>query len=466
LSYDTIHGLKREYGCRIPELLALAPKNDPFYKGSALDLKKARWLLSLWETQGCGKGMHLRRMHYRHVVAEGSIKHDGTPYENTEGCWKYLCEVSCAARALRLVEAADFDDHRNPEPYLIEWQGTGEFKPAISEPLSFDFYLPAIDPELKQTWGLDVPAPEAVGYQPDDYEDRPYILEVWIEKTTMNDILIPLCRELDVNLIVAAGMQSWSNAIRLLERCRRHRKSARVFYISDFDPAGDCMPVAVARALEFFLEHYPLPPGCDIKLIPIALTAEQVKGTAGQAPLPRIPIKPTDNRKAGFEALYGEGAVELDALEAIRPGELERLVRRAVAPYLDLTIRARLQKAAQEAGQALTEQWTAHTELITQQLAAIDKEAQQIIDTYRERLEALAEEMQTELAPLRERLEPLQQDLIDAWGEFRPELPSRPEPELQIPDESEWLFDSNRDYMEQLEFYKRRKNGKHHDEEE
>ena len=70
------------------------------------------------------------------------------------------------------------------------------------------------------------------------------------------------------------------------------------------------MPVAVAHQIEFWLQDYT--PGADINLTPLALTRDQVITYQ----LPRIPIKESDARKAGFEERYGAGAVELDALEA------------------------------------------------------------------------------------------------------------------------------------------------------
>jgi hypothetical protein len=458
LSYEDIKELKRKHGLRrIGHLLALAENKDPFYKGSPLDFEKARWFLSLWQSQGCAKGMHLRRVHYRHVVEENSKKHDGKPYENTEECWDYLCECSKAARALRLVEAAGFDDHRNPDPYLVGWWRSDSVDPDFQLPHPPEFHLPEIASQLTWNYGLELDPPKVLGYERDDYADRSYILEVWIEKSTMNDILVPLCRQLGVNLIPAAGMQSWSNAIRLLERCQRYRKPARLFYISDFDPAGDCMPVAVSRTLEFFGQQYTHEG--EIKLTPLALTAAQAEG------LPRIPIKTSDLRRAGFEATYGEGAVELDALEALRPGQLAQLVREAVRPYVDRSIGGRLEQARDEAEEMLATQWTEHTREIAQQLETINHQVQLIAKKYRERLatiaEAMSDEMSEELAPLREQLTPLHEALAEAYETFSPELPPRPEPEIDLPDESDWLFDSSREYMDQLAFYKQRKNGKH-----
>jgi hypothetical protein len=46
-----------------------------------------------------------------------------------------------------------------------------------------------------------------------------------------------------------------------------------------------------------------------------------------------------------------------------------------------------------------------------------------------------------------------------AAGDFDPELPDRPLPDVDLPDESGWLYDSGRDYFDQLAHYKSHKNG-------
>ena len=91
------------------------------------------------------------------------------------------------------------------------------------------------------------------------------------------------------------------------------------------------MPVAVARQIEFWLQDDA--PSADIKLTPLALTRDQVITDQ----LPRIPIKESDVRNAGFEERYGAGAVELDALEALYPGTLADLVREAIESYRDMS---------------------------------------------------------------------------------------------------------------------------------
>ncbi|NIO70194.1 MAG: hypothetical protein GTN71_14490 [Anaerolineae bacterium] len=95
------------------------------------------------------------------------------------------------------------------------------------------------------------------------------------------------------------------------------------------------MPVSVARKVEFFITDQDL--DLDVRLQPIALTLPQVKGYR----LPRIPIKPSERRKASpstgsghrFENRFGRGAVELDALEALCPGKLAEITESAILDY-------------------------------------------------------------------------------------------------------------------------------------
>ena len=115
----------------------------------------------------------------------------------------------------------------------------------------------------------------------------------------------------------------------------------------------------------------------------MALTREQVEAFD----LPRIPIKESDKRRKNFERIYGHGATELDALEALVPGELERLVRTGVAPYLDLEISQRLQAAQNEAGQLIEQQWDAETKEIKMRLDEIERKSKEIAAAYEDRLE-------------------------------------------------------------------------------
>jgi hypothetical protein len=246
--YDLIHQLKKERGCNVPDLLALAPNNDPFYAGGKASRLKAEWFTALWERFQFRRGVHLRRIHYQALSPGDVYKPDGEPYLNTEKDWEFLEETSKHARHLCLVDPADFVDRRNPEPHLY-------YEPrALHDPHWHsrfpDWPLPRIETDL--TCDLDWPLPEfeVGGY---DYCEarQPFQVEVWVEKSTMNDVLLPLCRRYKVNLVTGIGFMTITSVVSLLRRFSESGKPGRILYISDFDPAGYAMPTTVARQIEF-----------------------------------------------------------------------------------------------------------------------------------------------------------------------------------------------------------------------
>jgi len=155
----------------------------------------------------------------------------------------------------------------------------------------------------------------------------------------MNDILEPICHAYGVNLVTAAGEFSITSVVRLMNRMRIHKNPCRILYVSDFDPGGRSMPVAVSRKIEKFLDDTDDP--FDVRLIPIILTHEQCQ----KYELPRTPIKDTEKRGAQFEKRFGEGATELDALEALLPGELKKIVVKAIRQYRDSDLDTRVSEA-------------------------------------------------------------------------------------------------------------------------
>ncbi|KXK20468.1 MAG: hypothetical protein UZ15_CFX003001693 [Chloroflexi bacterium OLB15] len=66
----------------------------------------------------------------------------------------------------------------------------------------------------------------------------------------MNDVLLPLCGQYRVNLVTGVGEMSITSVLELTRRM--NGKPVRIFYVSDFDPAGQSMPCAVARKVEYF----------------------------------------------------------------------------------------------------------------------------------------------------------------------------------------------------------------------
>jgi hypothetical protein len=376
-------------------------------------------------------------------------KTSGQPYANTPECWKGLQLASRDARHLGLVEPDAFTDHRNPPPEIYASETQSSDEPGFEIGDLPDWSAPTVllsVGDLGRSGMPEMPSVTATGY---DYEpgDQPYHLELWVEKTTMNDVLMPICEELGINLVPGVGFQTVTGTVGLLQRLERlpADKPARIGYVSDFDPAGVRMPPSVARVVEFYLEQFA--PDRDVKLTPIALTHEQVQ----QYKLPRIPIKEEDKRRRGFERKYGEGAVELDALEAVHPGALGQIVRNFYAPYRDPALKEQLDEARKEAQEEVQARWDEATANYRHGLGVTLAKIRRVVVAYRSQVGLIDARMQIALAPLLEKVERARH-LIRSVS-VTPDLPERPEPDAEGADESDWLYASDRSYLEQLRHY-------------
>lgn len=477
-TYESIKELAKSEGLTVADLCALAPKNDPFYVGRPAEQIAAQWFSDLWRRFGFSTGVHLRRMHYRIVSHKGGIaRPDGRTYENTEPAWDFLNEAGKWARYLQLVPATAFVDKRNPEAIInAYWKQPGDYgyrdpNPTIELYNSWDddaYSLPSL-PELP---ALPYNLPDRPDFEVNGYSSiqQPYHIEVWAEKTTMNDVLIPLCRRYGVNLITGAGELSITAVVEFMKRVEAADRPARILYISDFDPAGLGMPISVARKIEYFQRNEGYE-ALDIRLHPCVLTADQVTHYS----LPRIPVKDSDNRKANFEAAHGEGQVELDALEALYPGELRRIVDRFIRQYFDVSLFDRANTVKQqliddlngrrlavldEFGPEWSEIWGEYDELkedfeaTRNRFAALIEDFQPQIDRHSETLSAIKEKGRELFNQLLERLEEERQAV---------DLDTYALPEANLPEESDYLlYDSRRDYLDQLQTYKAYRNGNGH----
>lgn len=452
MDHATIKRLAKEFGCRATDLIVLAPQNDPFYAGSPAQRRDAEWFAQLWEEAEYGNGnrVHLRRIHYRLVSFGTIIKPDGTVYQNTERDWEYLGNASKCARVLGIVDAWSFEDRRNPDPIINTHDLDAHervWNPQISSPL-YDWDFPTIDATFGESSCLGMPVPTVHGY--DYFEHRqPYHIEIWCEKSTMNDILEPMARQYKCNVQTSLGFQSLSSALDLIARGEAAEKAVRVLYLSDYDPAGTLMPQATARQLEFWTSKYA--PNLNIALKAIVLTREQVEAHD----LPRIPIKETDRRKKGFEEREGKGAVELDALEALHPGELRRIIVSEIERLRDPRLDRKYWIAGEEAEQAVNSEWEQATAHLHEEIQSLEKDFGGIRERFERKIEALRGEYREESRPIRDRFENLRQAIRNEAENFDPFLPDLPEPEVEGDDPEEWLYHSARSYGDQLVFYKR-----------
>src|SRR5215208_2642003 len=397
------HAIRLERGRKPPikDLIVLAPNNDPFYAGTEGQQAMAEWFADIF---GQTTGAHLRRIHYRLVARGDVVRADGVLYENDANSWAYLNNASRYARYLGLVDPENIIDRRNLAPHIYMSPGF-ELRRAWSYEVNtnpLDRILTHLGNNLFPPVEVET---EVSGYL---YEEalQPYHVEVWAEKTTMNDILGPLCHALGANYVSGAGYQSITAMVNFLRhRVARLEKPCRVLYISDYDAAGRNMPKQMARQMEFWIKRYAS--DYDIRVEPIVMTQEQAED------YPEAP---------------DTGAVELDAMEELSPGRLAAIVGEAAAQFRDFHLANKVHANAQAAQEAVD---AAVQGEIADELDGVEEvkgEAEEIYERYRARLEDLAAEMDQELEPLDERLEPLQQAIREKLAALDPDLPALPEP--------------------------------------
>jgi hypothetical protein len=420
-------------GCPVDDLLALERGHDPFYADHPTHVEDAQWFAKIWKKYG-GPGKHLRGVHYRIQSLKTVKRPDGRIYQNTVNDWAYLCVAAQRARYNGLVESSDLVDRRNKAAEVVHEEHE------IQSAWSVDFYF---WDKMLEPLEVHDPAAEIEGY---DYEhsDQKYMIEIWIEKTGMSDHLLALQREFGFNLVQGAGFESMTRVDEFIERTVRIDKPVRIFYISDLDVNGVKMPVSVSRQIEYWNTKRGL--GLDVKVNHLLLTRDQ----ADEYELPTAPIRMKESyTKKGraiqqgkadtFEARHGKGTVELDALEGIHPGEFDRIVREAIEPYFDVDLKDNLERAKDEAETALSEAMDVLMEKHQEEIEEVEKEINEASQAGRGKLKAI--------------IDTLKEEIEEAKGTLA--LPERPVPDADGSDEDDWLFDSERDYDEQLDHYHR-----------
>jgi hypothetical protein len=224
-------------------------------------------------------------------------------------------------------------------------------------------------------------------------------------------------------------------------RSAKYGAPVRIIYISDFDPGGRSMPKAVARKVEFTIAKFGL--DVDLKLIPLALTPEQCR----EYGLPRTPIKDSEKRKSKFEEIFGVGATELDALEALHPGELGRLLNAEIDNWLDAGLDRRFNRIVSDQQLLLRR----ITERIHEEHADAIEELEQRFSEITDRLAEVA----SEFGEWEEEGSALWETITSDLEARRPDLSDVEVPRSQAPGSTDRfvLFDSRRDYFTQMDAY-------------
>jgi hypothetical protein len=415
MRYDQIKQLRKELRRPIDTLLALKDQNDPFAADIPWRVKRAEWFTLLWEGLNFGdRKTHTRAVHYRLVSqAEPVIMPNGEPYENTVECAKLLDWTCRDARYLGLVPYDRLIDKRNDESVL------NPEDPAADAAI----YLEG-DPDANNTVHLPK-TPRLWLHRP--IISQLYHVEIVCEKSTMNhEVLWPLGRQYNVNVVACAGDISLTRSWEMFERIKADGRPSRILYVSDFDPGGQNMAVGAARKLEYLIGESDL----DVQVRQVALTHDQCR----QYRLPRTPLKDGERRTADWQQRYGEGATELDALEALHPGELRRILEAEILRYYDPDLEGDIEASAGD---------------LDDQIEAANNE---VGAEYAERIAAL----ESECALLEQRRKSLFDEMETSLVDREPDICDVEWPAPADGDEADDpLFDSFRDYVEQIDRYKR-----------
>jgi hypothetical protein len=423
LDYAGVLTLAKQIRTPVTDLLALSSNNDPFYADVPFRKGAALWFVNLCKTIDFGPRFHIRRAHYK-IISQSKpiLKPDRSRYKNTDNDWSFLLQASRDARYLELIDPDSVIDNRNPQAII-----NAAFRPASQptiEVIGGSLY------EMELPENLDLP--ELILHE--FYAQQRYLIEIWTEKSGQNDILLPLARHYGVNLINFDGEGSESGCRNAIRRSIESQRPLRILYLSDFDPAGRSMPVAAARKIEFWLRRNH--PELDVTVDPLALLPEQ----AAHYQLPRTPIKKGERRASKFEARFGLGATEIDALEAIHPGELRKIVRAGILRHYDLDLDKR------------------EIEAKTEILRDIVEIEEKVHTAYQDQVQAVQDEYLTlrmQLQDLRERASGLWDQISSDLNNVAPSVSSDDVPEpIEENDQLVPMFDSCRDELTQLDWYR------------
>jgi hypothetical protein len=255
----------------------------------------------------------------------------------------------------------------------------------------------------------------------------------------MLDILEDVGRQYGVTRVYSLGELSLTACVKLiLDRVVRNGdRPVRLLYLSDFDPAGRSIPVAAARKVEWLIRAHDL--DIDLQLIPILLDHDQCV----HYQLPRTPLKADEGRADEWAIQFGEGGTELDALEALHPGELRRIVTEALDRYHDHDLQGRWD--------ALKSEREAELGAIAAGVAAEYADA---LRPHRAECRRLAWEPNR----LRDEVQMVYAKMLGEITERAGDVALTPlfefRSEREIAEHPDPLFDTARDYMEQIARYK------------
>jgi hypothetical protein len=214
-----------------------------------------------------------------------------------------------------------------------------------------------------------------------------YHFVIFGEKSSLEDIVDPIAREYEADLYLPTGEISDTLIYMIARDAAADGRPLVLFTLSDCDPSGHQMPVSIARKLQAFRDLFF--PGLEFEVVPIALTPEQVKAHG----LPETPLKPGEKRASRWQEAFGVDQTEIDALTTpTRAPTLRGIIRQALKPYFDPTLRRRVTMAEGEWRRAA--QAALSDGIDGDRLASIEVQASPMLSRFREQVDRINDDLQ------------------------------------------------------------------------
>jgi len=407
---NVLENARSEHGCDLKDLTVFDTKADPYRLDTPKNHRVGAWAArQIARFFRPGQRIHIRGLRYA-IVAKGNVrKPDGKIYRNTDPDWEWLAEEAMkAARWLGYVPFDRISDKRNAEPIIHRAR-------ASPEPTARNLYASVWTPPIAVDLG-EIYVTEPMGQLTGFDREQPSALVIFGEKSSLEDVLLPIAQRYGADLFLGPGEISDTLAHTMAQHAAEDGRKLAVITATDFDPAGRQMPVSIARKLQAFRDAFF--PGLRFEVVPAALTREQVR----ELRLPSTPLKPGDPRAAPWRRAFGHQQTEIDALATLRPDLLRRIVETALEPYYDRTLAGRIQQAAADWRDQAQEVIDAHVD--ADELDGIRDNVETIQAEATERIEALKTEIEERVAVENARLHEL------VAGIRLPRAPAVPEPEL------------------------------------
>ena len=332
-------------------------------------------------------------------------KPNGEIYSNSVEDYEWLGFAVKKARWLGVLPFDRISDNRNSEPTLCRTnEPIGELSAYVATDATWT-EASAGDLNFLEPW------PALSGFT----RRQPFALSIFGEKSSLEEVLLPIARHCEADLYLGAGEISDTLAYQMAKDGAADGRPMVVFTVTDCDPAGWQMPISIGRKLQALRDL--LFPALQFEVVPVALTVDQVR----ELNLPSTPLKETERRADKWREAFGVEQTEIDALATLQPQVLREIVEEALAPYFDATLADRIAEARDQWRQQAQEVIDEHVD--AEELAEIQGEAEDIEAEAAERVEAINTEMAERVAALEERL----QEMVAGI-----ELPEPVLPEIEV----------------------------------